>query len=105
MRSGGPFAPPLKCHSSKPSRSLARLGMTAAGSRFAYARKAPSLLVFDIHVLGVNHAFVFLLVLAVTAGSSVRPIDWAPTVRSGGGAGTCLRCLVHLLRQLVRCRG
>jgi hypothetical protein len=43
------------------ARSLATLGMTAAGSRFAHARSAPSLFVFDVYVLGVDYAFVFLL--------------------------------------------
>src|ERR1700674_1735631 len=63
------------------------------------------LFVFDIHVLGVNHAFVFLLALAVAAGGSVWPVDGACAVRSRGRAGSCLRCFVHLLRQLMRRRG
>lgn len=42
------------------NRSLATLGMTAAGARFADARKWPSLFVFDVDVFCIDHAFVFL---------------------------------------------
>src|SRR5208337_1491554 len=101
---GGAFAPPLKCPSPRASRSLATLGMTAAGSRFAHARKAPSLLVFNIHVLSVDHAFIFLLTAAAVRArsSSVRrrTRPTRPACRS-----LRLRCLVHFFGQLVRSLG
>jgi hypothetical protein len=49
------------------TRSFAPLRMTAAGSRSAHTRNAPSLLVFYVHVLGVDDAFIFLLAAAVRA--------------------------------------
>src|SRR5208282_2430560 len=102
---GGAFAPPLKCPSPRASRSLARLGMTAAGSRFAHARKAPSLLVLNIHVLSVDYAFVFLLASPIRAGRRAVPISRPRAARPRCPARSRLRSLIHLLRQLVRsCR-
>src|SRR5271169_2441138 len=94
MQMGAHFAPPLKCPLAKASGSLATLGMTAAGSRFAHARKTPSLLVLDVHILSVNHAFILLLARAVRAGRRALTIGRAR-------ARCSLRSLVHLLRQLV----
>ena len=84
-------------------RSLAPLGTTAAGSRLVEARKAPSLLVFHVHVLGVDHAFVFLLALTVAAGVAARSRARRWTARCRSWCG--LRRLVHLFGQLVRSRG
>src|SRR5207302_1199596 len=57
------------------------------------------LLVFNIHVLGVDHAFVFLLrllTLAVPTRSRFSA-SW-----SSSRSARRLRSLIHLLRQLVR---
>src|SRR5579864_7426325 len=85
--------------------SLATLGMTAAGSPLRQAqgraRKTPSLLVFDVYVLGVDYAFVFLLTAsAVRAGLRARACIW----RGACARGSALRLsgFVHLLGQLVR---
>src|SRR5207302_757550 len=75
------------------------LGMTAAGSRFAHARKAPSLLLLHIHVLSVDHALVLLgLAVATVVAASTRTWRRALPWRSSRR----LRCLVHLFGQLVR---
>src|SRR5208283_1979193 len=73
--------------------------MTAAGSRFAHARETPSLLVFDVHVLSVDYAFVFLLTMTVVARR--RACAWS---RTCPWSACRLRSLIHLLRQLMRGR-
>src|SRR5271169_1879839 len=55
------------------------------------------LLVLDIHILSVNHAFVFFSTSTIAARSRALPVG-RPRTRSR------LRSLIHLLRQLVRCR-
>src|SRR5580658_10526768 len=59
------------------------------------------LLVFHVHVLSVDHAFVLLLTAAVAARS--RAVCW--TARPTTRRTLRLRCLVHFLGQLVRSLG
>src|SRR5580765_3647798 len=74
--------------------------LRAAPVVFCFA--ASLLFIFDIHVFGVDHAFVFLLALTVaavaTCGCARR---WTARCRSRSR----LSSLVHLLGQLVRSLG
>src|ERR1700722_2305080 len=75
-------------------------GYSASRSIHSAQDDKPLLLVLDVHVLGVDHTFVFFLTLAVGARIAAR----------GGTRGWTARCrsrrrlrrLVHLLGQLVR---
>src|SRR5438270_13696512 len=81
-------------HSSSPPTSTKKAARRAAFLSFV----SPALfLVFHVHVLGVNHAFVLLLLLAcaIARGSRLRARTWAACRRR-------LLRLVHGLSQLVR---
>ena len=83
-----------------PSLIRCKGGASHAPIEVPVPKASSSFLVFDIHVFGVNHAFVFLLRLAIAARCRTafrsRPRAWRPLR---------LRGLVHLLGQLVRSLG
>src|SRR5277367_6378296 len=76
--------------------------MTSAGSRFAHARKPPSLLFFHVHVLSVDHAFIFLLTATVTARARSSSVRRSSTTRFACFGSLRLRRLVHLFGQFMR---